>query len=206
MPGFICGGSMTARGGRLWGVLVLAGLCIAPVWTQESAGRAPAADLSVPAHLKPLLAAPQSEMRLVTLLYNTDRNTLNGDYDTGRFTARSSRGGGGGGGREGAAAGREGVAGRQNAGRAGGGREEAGRGSAEFSQGAGLSTARIARLKRYEMDWQTALARIDASQLSPGATSDLRSLQSTVQANLQQLDADAAAIAEVMPLLPFATP
>ena len=62
---------MTARGGRLWEVLVLAGLCITPVWTQESAGRAPAADLSVPADLKPLLAAPQSEMRLVTLLYNT---------------------------------------------------------------------------------------------------------------------------------------
>ena len=90
---------MTARGGRLWGVLVLAGLCIAPVWTQESAGRAPAADLSVPADLKPLLAAPQSEMRLVTLLYNTDRTTLNGDFDTGRSGwtrwARRTRGGSG---------------------------------------------------------------------------------------------------------------
>ena len=127
------------------GVALIAGLCVAPVWTQDRdpAPQAAATDERVPADLKPLLAARQSEMRLVTLLYNTDRNTLNGNYDTGRFTARSSRGGGGGGGREGAAAGREGGAGRQSAGPQGGGREGGGRGSAEFSQGSALSTARV---------------------------------------------------------------
>ena len=51
-------------------------------WGGQTA--APPADDSVPANLTPLLASPQSEMRLVTLMYNTDRGTLNGDFDTGR--------------------------------------------------------------------------------------------------------------------------
>ena len=170
---------MTARGGRLWGVLVLAGLCIAPVWTQESAGRAPAADLSVPADLKPLLAAPQSEMRLVTLLYNTDRTTLNGDFDTGRSGGRGGRGG------------REGGQGRGAA--------------AAVPQAPGLSVRRVARLKRFDMDWQAALAKLDASKLSAAARADLASLKTIVAADLTQLDSDAAVIAELAPLMPFAT-
>ena len=170
---------MTARGGWLGGVLVLAGLCIAPVWTQESAGQAPAADLSVPADLKPLLAAPQSEMRLVTLLYNTDRTTLNGDFDTGRSGGRGGRGG------------REGGQGRGAA--------------AAGPQAPGLSVRRVARLKRFDMDWQAALAKLDASKLSAPARADLASLKTTVAADLTQLDSDAAAIAELAPLMPFAT-
>ena len=170
---------MTARGGRLWGVLVLAGLCIAPVWTQESAGRAPAADLSVPADLKPLLAAPQSEMRLVTLLYNTDRTTLNGDFDTGRSGGRGGRGG------------REGGQGRGAA--------------AAVPQAPGLSVRRVARLKRFDMDWQAALAKLDASKLSAAARADLTTLKTAVAADLTQLDSDAAVIAELAPLMPFAT-
>ena len=170
---------MTARGGWLGGVLVLAGLCIAPVWTQESAGEAPAADLSVPADLKPLLAAPQSEMRLVTLLYNTDRTTLNGDFDTGRSGGRGGRGG------------REGGQGRGAA--------------AAGPQAPGLSVRRVARLKRFDMDWQAALAKLDASKLSAPARADLASLKTTVAADLTQLDSDAAAIAELAPLMPFAT-
>ena len=170
---------MTARGGRLWEVLVLAGLCITPVWTQESAGRAPAADLSVPADLKPLLAAPQSEMRLVTLLYNTDRTTLNGDFDTGRSGGRGGRGG------------REGGQGRGAA--------------AAVPQAPGLSVRRVARLKRFDMDWQAALAKLDASKLSAAARADLASLKTVVAADLMQLDSDAAVIAELAPLMPFAT-
>ncbi len=158
---------------------MLAGLCIAPVWTQESAGRAPAADLSVPADLKPLLAAPQSEMRLVTLLYNTDRTTLNGDFDTGRSGGRGGRGG------------REGGQGRGAA--------------AAGPQAPGLSVRRVARLKRFDMDWQAALAKLDASKLSAPARADLASLKTTVAADLTQLDSDAAAIAELAPLMPFAT-
>ena len=67
-----------------------------------------------------------------------------------------------------------------------------------------LSTNRIARLKRYDMDWQAALAKLDASRLSRAAQSDLNALKTTIQANLRQLDAEAAAIARIMPLLPFA--
>ena len=69
---------MTARGGRLWGVLVLAGLCIAPVWTQESAGRAPAADLSVPADLKPLLKANGLTFDYPTLIWWTKAGVMRG--------------------------------------------------------------------------------------------------------------------------------
>ena len=167
---------MTARGGWLGGVLVLAGLCITPVWTQESAGQAPAADLGVPADLKPLLAAPQSEMRLVTLLYNTDRTTLNGDFDTGRSGGRGGRGG-----------------------------REGGQGRGAAAAGPGLSVRRVARLKRFDMDWQAALAKLDASKLSAPARADLASLNTTVAADLTQLDSDAAAIAELAPLMPFAT-
>ena len=183
-----------------WGVLLVAGICVMPVWTRgqsagaQAAAPVPAQDLTVPADLKPLLAAPQSEMRLVTLLYTTDRNTLNGDFDTGRLGGRGGRGGreGGGAGREGGGGGRDGGA--------------AGRGGASAVQPAGLSVARIARLKRFEMDWQAALAKIDAAKLSPAARTELQALQAASQSNMRQLDADAASIAEVMPLVPFATP
>ena len=50
--------------------------------------QAPADDNSVPADLRPLLAAPESELRLVTQRYNTDRATLNGNYDGGRGPGR----------------------------------------------------------------------------------------------------------------------
>ena len=70
--------------------------------------------------------------------------------------------------------------------------------------GLSLSTNRIARLKRYDMDWQAALGKLTASRLSAAAQSDLNALKTTIQANLTQLDADAAAIAQIMPLLPFA--
>jgi hypothetical protein len=168
---------MSARGGWFWRALLLAGLCAAPAWTRESATQTQAADLAVPADLKPLLAAPQSEMRLVTLLYTTDRTTLNGNFDTGRPAGRGARDGG------------------------------PGRGpAATTSSGfAGLSVRRIARLKRFDIDWQSALARIDAEKLSASARTDLASLKASVAADLTQLDADAAAIAEVAPLLPFAT-
>src|SRR5512134_1060103 len=54
-----------------------------------------------------------------------------------------------------------------------------------------LSTARIARLKRHDLDWQAALAVIDAARLSSAARADLDRLTSAVQRNLQQLDLDA---------------
>jgi uncharacterized protein (DUF885 family) len=192
---------MTLHRKRLAVFALIAGLASAPVYTRE----AQTADDRVPSDLKSLLAPPQSEMRLVTLLYNTDRVTLNGNFDTGRLNARSSRGGPGGGG-----GGRDGGTGRQGGAAPGAAAAQQGqgqgRGNADTTQGAGLSTRRIARLKRFDMDWQASLGRMDSSKLSPAAKAELQALQATVAANLQQLDADAAAIAEVMPLLPFSTP
>src|SRR3954447_19322239 len=96
---------MTAARGRWWGVVWLALLVVAPVSTEQTASppvqaQAPPADLTVPADLKPLLAATQSELRLVSLLYSTDRATLAGNFDTGRGADRGG-GGAGRGGREG---------------------------------------------------------------------------------------------------------
>ena len=72
-----------------------------PAWLQARAGtrqttaQAPADDNTVPSDLRPLLAAPESELRLVTQRYNTDRTTLNGNYDGGRGPGRGGRGGDG---------------------------------------------------------------------------------------------------------------
>ena len=50
----------------------------------------------VPRDLKPLLAKPVSEMRLVVTRYNADRQTLNGNYaGPGGFNMPGGRGGGG---------------------------------------------------------------------------------------------------------------
>ncbi|MEX1184235.1 MAG: DUF885 family protein [Gemmatimonadota bacterium] len=67
-----------------------------------------------------------------------------------------------------------------------------------------LSPDRIARLKRYDLDWQAALERIDAGPLTPVARADLSELKAAISANLAQLDADAAERAAVLPVLPFA--
>ena len=169
---------MTAARKRFWGVVLLAALSVAPVWSQQAGQPAEPADHAVPADLRPLLAPPQSELRLVTLLYSTDRTTLTGNFDTGRATGRGGAGGGRG-----------------------------GRGAAAAAPARpGLSVRRIARLKRFDLDWQVALARIDAARLSLLARGELAALQATVRTNLAQLDADAADLASLTPLLPFATP
>jgi hypothetical protein len=67
-----------------------------------------------------------------------------------------------------------------------------------------LSPNRIARLERFDQDWVAALNAIDASSLTPAAKSDLETLKGTVQSNLRQLDADAATLARLSPILPFA--
>ena len=53
-----------------------------------------AQDQSVPPDLTPLLAAPQSEMRMVVQRYTLDRTTLSGNYANG--SGRGGRGGRGG--------------------------------------------------------------------------------------------------------------
>lgn len=68
-----------------------------------------------------------------------------------------------------------------------------------------LSRARIARLKRFDMDWQAALAKLDAGTLTPAARTELDGLKAATAANLAQLQADTAARAAVGLLVPFAT-
>src|SRR4029450_8789034 len=97
----------------------------------------PQAQETVPGDLKPLLAAPQSEMRMVVQRYTLHRPTLAGNYANG-------------------------------AARDGGGR----RGRANADQPptplVPVSPARIARLKRFDANWQAALGRVDASRVSAG--------------------------------------
>ncbi len=67
-----------------------------------------------------------------------------------------------------------------------------------------LSLNRIARLKRYDMSWQAALAKLDAGKLSAAGRTELETLKATIQSNLAALETDTAKVAELMPLVPFA--
>jgi hypothetical protein len=154
-----------------------------PAESSPTQTTAPAQPSPVPTDLRPLLAKPQSEMRLVTQRYTVDRQTLNGNYDGGRGFGRGGRGQ--------AASG----------GRAGG---TASPGATPGAPTLSLSPNRIARLKRFDMSWQAALGKLDASRLSAAARADLDSLQTTIRRNLAQLEADTAAIAGIMPIVPFA--
>lgn len=66
------------------------------------------------------------------------------------------------------------------------------------------SPVRFGRLKRFDLDWQAALAAIKPASLKASARKDLEALQETVQVNLRQLEAEAAAAARIGPLVPFA--
>ena len=134
----------------------------------------PTAQETAPADLRPMLAAPQSEMRMVAQRYTLDRAALSGNYANG-----APRGGGG---RRGRAAGAEQPATPQIP----------------------LSPARLARLKRFDLNWQAALGRLDATTLTPAARTDLTQLKTTVSANLSQLDVDAGTLAQVLEVAPFA--
>src|SRR5262245_33317089 len=90
----------------------------------------------VPADLKPLLVQPASEMRLVVTRYNSDRQALNLNYaGPGGF---NMRGGGGGRGQ--------------------------GRGAAGGPGPIPVSAPRLSRLKRFDLDWQTALGKLNTSK------------------------------------------
>ena len=129
---------------------------------------------SVPKDLRPLLAPRHSEMRLVVTRYTADRALLAGNY-------AGNAGGGGG----------------RGAGRGAGTAPDAGPPLV-------ISPNRIARLKRFDMSWQTALARIDNARLSAEARKDLDDLKATILKNSEDLDAQNSALAQVMSLLPFA--
>ena len=134
-----------------------------------------AQDAAVPADLKPLLAAPRSELHLVQQRYTLDRATLTGNYAHGAPGGRRGRGN-----------------------------------LAPAAPGAvpappvPISPGRIARLKRFDLSWQTALGRIDAASLTPVGKSDLNALKGTVTANLAALDRDALTLAQATAAAPFA--
>jgi Bacterial protein of unknown function (DUF885) len=128
---------------------------------------------SVPSDLRPLLVARSSEMRLVSQRYAADRALLSGNY----------LGGGRGGGR--------------------GGRGGPAPSATDTAPALSVSPNRLARLKRFDLDWRAALDKVDASKLSAAAKADLAALRDAISKNGVQLDADAAAISRLSPLLPF---
>jgi len=69
-----------------------------------------------------------------------------------------------------------------------------------------VSRARIARLRRFDLSWQAALARLDTASLSSAGRSDLDSLRRLVAASGTRLDDEAATLATIAPLVPFAQP
>ena len=182
--------SMTHRLLHRFGVSTL--LLAALVWPltitprAQQAPTAPSAASTVPKDLTPLLLPRQSEMRIPVQWYTADRNTLSQNYLPG--SGGGGRGGGGGG----------------RGGRAGGAAEAPPVPSTPQIIVPSLSANRIARLKRLDMDWQLALNRLDAAQLSPAAQTDLAQLKTIIAANLAALDADAQVIAALTPILPFA--
>jgi hypothetical protein len=64
--------------------------------------------------------------------------------------------------------------------------------------------ARLARLKRFDLDWQAALGKLPTAKLSPVAATDLASLKTTIESNLKQLEAEHLELAQMAPALPFA--
>jgi Bacterial protein of unknown function (DUF885) len=79
-----------------------------------------------------------------------------------------------------------------------------GRGEAPQEAPLVISTNRIARLKRFDLSWQTALNRLDESRLSVDARTDLSALKATIQKNLAEFDVQTQTLAGAMPLTPFA--
>jgi hypothetical protein len=82
-----------------------------------------------------------------------------------------------------------------------------GRGGAAATSGRppiSLSPTRIARLKRFDLDWQAALAGIDGAKLSAAARASLDTLNGTIKGDLAALDNDTLTMAELSPVVPFA--
>jgi uncharacterized protein (DUF885 family) len=156
---------------------------------------------AVPADLKPLLAARTSEMRFVVTRYTLDRGILSCNYANGATSGARCTAGAGGASATGGG-GRGGRGPSTSSGQAGTGADATPPAQPEVVP---ISPDRLARLKRFDVDWQAALGRIDATKLSAVAKTDLETLKSTVAANQKQLDADALTMAQVMPVVPIAS-
>jgi hypothetical protein len=155
--------------------VVIAGSLMVPVTVAADRESQQQPSLIVPPDLKPLLAAPASEMRLVVTRYQADRGALAGNY-----------------------------AGPSGAGRGGGRRGGGAAPAVPPPPPVPLSPARLSRLKRFDLDWQAALAKLDTSRLSPAAAADLSTLKAGIDTNLKQIEADALTMAQVRQALPFA--
>jgi hypothetical protein len=180
--------------------LFLLSISVAPTTTAQRGRGGPAnpADSTVPANLRSLLAPKRSEMRLVIQRYANDHTLLAGNYAAGQPTQGGGRGGRG-------RAGADSTTGPAQTGAASGGR--GGRGGAPLDPTSApipISKDRIARLKRFDLSWQVALARLDSTKLSPSARKDLDSLKTAVASDLQRLDGEASTLAQLSPLIPFA--
>jgi uncharacterized protein (DUF885 family) len=66
------------------------------------------------------------------------------------------------------------------------------------------SPTRHARMKRFHTDWSAALAKLDAAKFSALGRADYVELQKKINSELDQLDADVKAQAQITTLLPFA--
>lgn len=66
-----------------------------------------------------------------------------------------------------------------------------------------MSDVRFARLVRFDLDWQTALAGLKSAKLSAAARKELGKLEADIQADLKGIAADAAAASQIAPFVPF---
>jgi hypothetical protein len=66
------------------------------------------------------------------------------------------------------------------------------------------SPTRSARMKLFYNDWLAALGKLDSARLSQEGRDELTRLKETLQRELQQLDVQAGAAAEIAPVVPFA--
>ncbi|MEP6835598.1 MAG: DUF885 family protein [Gemmatimonas sp.] len=140
----------------------------------------------VPSDLRPLLTPKKSETRLVVTRYGADRTMLAGNY---AGAAGNGRGGGAFNaavnpmpGAEAAAMSSDSIA------------------AATIT----ISTARIARLKRFDLSWQTAINALSTTTLTPVARQEMDSLSRAIRQNLSELDSATAMLANAMPLTTFA--
>jgi hypothetical protein len=155
---------------------LMAAALAATAASQQNPGVPQAVAPGVPNDLRPLLAPRRSEMRLVTTRYTADRNLLTTNF------AGSASGGG----------------------RGGGGRGQAGPAGPAGPAPLVISPNRIARLKRFDISWQAALDRIDTSKISAEGRAEIQELRNTIQRNTRELDTQAEALAQAVPLIPFA--
>ena len=68
-----------------------------------------------------------------------------------------------------------------------------------------LSSQRLAKLKRFDIQWADALSRLNVRRLSEDAQNELQALNNTIAENLAELEAQAQADAQLAPLVTFAS-